>query len=59
MVLASTNTIQPRLLCLQEDKENARNIKFLVYMYEQMSGIKINFKKSEVLMVSNDDKKKL
>jgi len=43
------------ILCLQEDEENARNMKFLLYMYEQMSGLKINFEKSEVLTTSDDD----
>lgn len=47
------------ILCLQDDEASARNLKFLLCMYEQMSGIKINFEKSEVLMISRDDQKSL
>lgn len=47
------------IFCLQDDEANARNLKFLLCMYEQMSGIKINFEKSEVLMISPDDQKSL
>jgi len=36
-----------------------RNLKYLLYLYEQMSGLKINFEKSEVLMVSQDEQKSL
>ncbi|CAN6320958.1 unnamed protein product, partial [Urochloa humidicola] len=39
--------------------ECAQNIKFLLYLYENMSGLKINFNKSEVIMVSQDDQKAL
>ena len=39
------------ILCLQDDLENAQNMKFLLYLYEGMPGLKINFGKSEVIMV--------
>lgn len=32
--------------------EIARNTKFLLYLYEAMSGLKINFLKSEIVMVN-------
>ena len=47
------------ILCLNDDEEQARNLKYLLYLYEQMSGLKINFEKSEVLMVSQDEQKSL
>jgi hypothetical protein len=47
------------ILCLKDDDEGARNMKLLLYLYEQISGLKINFEKSEVLTVSKDDQKML
>jgi hypothetical protein len=35
----------------------ARNMKLLLYMFEQLSGLKINFDKSEILLVGGDDNK--
>jgi hypothetical protein len=43
------------ILCLTNDIEKGRNIKLLLYIYEQMSGLKINFEKSEVLILGGDD----
>jgi len=40
------------IICVQDDTENARNLKMLLYLYESMSGLKINFDKSEVIMIS-------
>ncbi|CAN6249384.1 unnamed protein product [Urochloa humidicola] len=45
------------ILCLEDDEESAQNMKFLLYMYEKMSGLKINFSKSEVIMVTEDVQK--
>jgi hypothetical protein len=33
----------------------ARNMKLLLYMYEHMAGLKINFAKSEVLTINGCD----
>ena len=42
---------------IQDDLEMAQNLKWLLYLYESMSGLKINFNKSEVIMISqNHDK---
>lgn len=41
------------ILCLQ-DIENAINMKLLLYLYEEMSGLKINFMKIEIIMVSQE-----
>lgn len=46
-------------MCIQDDKEQAAHLKLLLYLYENMSGLKINFAKSEVLMVSQEDAKSL
>jgi hypothetical protein len=43
------------ILGMENDEEKARNIKLLLYMYEQMVGLKINFEKSEVLVVGGDN----
>jgi hypothetical protein len=43
------------ILCMENDEEKARNIKLLLYMYEQMVGLKINFEKSEVLLIGGDN----
>ena len=37
----------------------ARNMKLLLYLYEMMSGLKINFSKSEVLLIHGDQTKSL
>lgn len=42
---------------LQDDPDSARNLKLLLYLFEQMSGLKVNFQKSEMLMVLQDDEK--
>jgi hypothetical protein len=47
------------ILCIQDDKELASHLKLLLYFYEAMSGLKINFSKSEVIMVSQDSLKSL
>jgi hypothetical protein len=40
------------ILCIQDDLEMAQKLKWLLYLYESMSGLKINFNKSEVIMIS-------
>jgi len=47
------------ILCLQDEDDTAQNMKLLLYLYEQLSGLKINFEKSEVLMISQDEGKSL
>jgi hypothetical protein len=46
-------------LCIQDNEEQAANLKLLLYFYENMSGLNINFSKSEVVMVSQDDAKSI
>jgi hypothetical protein len=45
------------ILFIKDDLESARNLKLLLYIFDSMSGLKINFEKSEVLMVLPDDEK--
>jgi len=47
------------ILCIQDDIETTLNLKLLLYLYESMSGPKINFNKSEVIMISQDSEKSL
>ena len=47
------------IICLKENLENARNMKILLYLYELMSGLKINFSKSEVIILNGDEQKSL
>ena len=39
------------ILLLQDNLEQARNFKFILCLFEQMSGLKINFHKSEVYCI--------
>jgi hypothetical protein len=42
------------IVCLKHDVEKARNVKLLLYVFEQLSGLKINFDKSEILTICGD-----
>jgi hypothetical protein len=39
------------IVCLENDLDKGRNMKLLLYMFEQLSGLKINFDKSEILVI--------
>lgn len=43
------------IICLEDNIERARNTKLLLYLYESMSGLKINFLKSEIVLVNWDN----
>jgi hypothetical protein len=45
------------ILLIQDDGEGARNLKLLLYIFEIMSGLKINFEKSETMLVLDDHDK--
>jgi hypothetical protein len=45
------------ILLIQDDIEGARNLKLLLYIFEIMSGLKINFEKSETMLVLDDPDK--
>jgi hypothetical protein len=40
---------------LKHDLDGARNLKLLLYMFELMAGLKINFNKSEVMVLNDED----
>lgn len=44
------------ILCFKKDMNGAANLKLLLYLYEPLSGLKINFSKSEVVVANGDDK---
>ncbi|KAK1570145.1 hypothetical protein QYE76_027234 [Lolium multiflorum] len=43
------------ILLIQDDAEQAVNLKLILYIFETMSGLKINFEKSEVMMILEDE----
>jgi hypothetical protein len=45
------------ILLIQDSEEQAMNLKLILYIFETMSGLKINFEKSEVMMVLDDEVK--
>jgi hypothetical protein len=47
------------IICLKDELEIARDMKLLLYLYKLMSGLKINFFKSEVILINGDDGKNL
>jgi hypothetical protein len=47
------------IICIKDDDEIARNVKLMLYLYEAMSGLKINFTKSEVILINGDDDRRV
>jgi hypothetical protein len=43
------------IMCLEDNMEKARNAKLMLYLFEQMSGLKINFDKSEIILIGGDN----
>ena len=43
------------VLCVSHDPDKAVNLKLLLYLFEIMSGLKINFQKSEVFTIGGDN----
>jgi hypothetical protein len=43
------------IICLENGITKARNLKMLLYIYEMMAGLKINFMKSEIFVINGDD----
>jgi hypothetical protein len=39
----------------ENNVEIARNVKLMLYLFEQMSSLKINFDKSEIILVGGDN----
>lgn len=42
------------IICLKHDLDGARSLKMLLYMYEFMADLKINFNKSEVMTINDE-----
>lgn len=45
------------IVCLKDDIEGTRNLKLLLYLYDMMAGFKINFNKSEVIVINDKENK--
>lgn len=43
------------VICLSHDREKAINLKLLLYLFEMMSGLKINYLKSEIFVIGADN----
>jgi hypothetical protein len=43
------------IICSEHDLDRAINLKLLLYMFEMMSGLKVNFQKIEILAVGGDE----
>jgi hypothetical protein len=43
------------IICINGDFEKARNLKMILYIYELMSGLKINFLKSDTFVLNGDN----
>lgn len=43
------------IICLKHDVMGAKNMKLLLYMYELMAELKINFHKSEILSINDEE----
>jgi mannosylglycoprotein endo-beta-mannosidase len=43
------------IIYLKNDMEEVRNKKMLLYIYEQVAALKINFTKSEIFLINGDD----
>ena len=39
------------MLCVEDDIDKADNLKLLLYLFEMMFGLKVNFQKSEILTI--------
>jgi hypothetical protein len=49
--IAILQYVDDTIMCLDHDVEKARNVKLLLYVFEQLSGMKINFDKNELLLL--------
>jgi hypothetical protein len=47
--------VDDTIIYLENDLTKARNLKMLLYIYEMMADLKINFMKSEIFMINGDE----
>jgi hypothetical protein len=43
------------IVCIKDDLEKARHLKLMLYLYELMLGLKINFTKSEIFVINGKE----
>jgi hypothetical protein len=43
------------VMCIEDNMDKARNVKLMIYLFEQMSSLKINFDKSEIILIGGDN----
>jgi hypothetical protein len=43
--------VDDTIMCMVDDEDKTRNVKLILYIFEQMTSLKINFEKSEVLII--------
>jgi hypothetical protein len=43
------------IMCLENDMEKVRSVKLILYIFEQMLGLKTNIEKSELILVGGDN----
>ena len=53
--IISLQYVDDTLLFLKNNMEKANNLKWLLICFEQMSGMKINYDKSDLLMVGLEE----
>jgi predicted amidohydrolase len=53
-VLAIMQSVDDIVLCITHNPEKAINLKFLMYLFDLMYGLKINYK-SEIFLVGGDN----
>jgi hypothetical protein len=49
--------VDDTILLIQDSEEQTINLKLMLFIFETMPGLKINFEKSEVMIVLEDDAK--
>jgi hypothetical protein len=47
--------VDDTVICLQHDPDKAINLKFMLYTFEMISGLKINYLKSEFITIGRDN----
>jgi hypothetical protein len=47
--------VNDTIICINDDFEKSRNLKMILCIYELMSGLKINFLKSEIFVLNGDN----
>jgi hypothetical protein len=59
MAVACLQYANDTIVCIKNNDEVARNMKLLLYLFEVMSGLKINFTKSDAILINRDDDRRI